>query len=282
MPFFPLTNDLVFKSLFVEEPKLLSSILTSVLYPNGDHRVEEITILNPELPTDYPGDKRSYLDLRARDESGRIFHVEVQVAHQSTFIKRSLYYLSGLIRDQLKSGDGYGDLKPVYQINILDFRLIPGENYHSKFKLREEENPEITLTDELEIHFLELPKLPEEEKLRLLREGDDLYRWMYVFKHTSELTEEEMGIVVDKTPDLNLVFELLETYSSEPEKKRQIEEKIKADRDYAYDVAGNYGRGKLEGKLEDARKMLAKGIDLKTVLEITELAEKNLRDHGIL
>ncbi|EQA36630.1 PD-(D/E)XK nuclease family transposase domain protein [Leptospira inadai serovar Lyme str. 10] len=75
MPFFPLTNDLVFKSLFVEEPKLLSSILTSVLYPNGDHRVEEITILNPELPTDYPGDKRSYLDLRARDESGKIFHV---------------------------------------------------------------------------------------------------------------------------------------------------------------------------------------------------------------
>ncbi|MGQ2802208.1 hypothetical protein ACT54M_17685, partial [Leptospira santarosai] len=36
-----------------------------------------------------------------------------------------------------------------------------------------------------------------------------------------------------------------------------------------------------KGKLEDARKMLAKGIDLKTVLEITGLTEKTLKEHGI-
>ncbi|MCR8647329.1 Rpn family recombination-promoting nuclease/putative transposase [Leptospira interrogans] len=35
-------------------------------------------------------------------------------------------------------------------------------------------------------------------------------------------------------------------------------------------------------KLEDASKMLSKGIDLKTVLEITGLSEKTLKDHGIL
>ncbi|WP_238325621.1 Rpn family recombination-promoting nuclease/putative transposase [Leptospira inadai] len=40
--------------------------------------------------------------------------------------------------------------------------------------------------------------------------------------------------------------------------------------------------GKLEGKLEAARKMLAKGIDLKAVSEITDLTERDLRDHGIL
>ncbi|EKR81686.1 Rpn family recombination-promoting nuclease/putative transposase [Leptospira interrogans] len=37
-----------------------------------------------------------------------------------------------------------------------------------------------------------------------------------------------------------------------------------------------------KGKLEDASKMLSKGIDLKTVLEITGLSEKTLKDHGIL
>lgn len=41
-------------------------------------------------------------------------------------------------------------------------------------------------------------------------------------------------------------------------------------------------RGIEKGKLEDASKMLSKDIDLKTVLEITGLSEKTLKDHGIL
>ncbi|EMN42045.1 hypothetical protein [Leptospira interrogans] len=35
-------------------------------------------------------------------------------------------------------------------------------------------------------------------------------------------------------------------------------------------------------KLETASKMLGKGIDLKTVLEITALTEKTLKEHKIL
>ncbi|EMK10058.1 hypothetical protein LEP1GSC066_0839 [Leptospira sp. serovar Kenya str. Sh9] len=40
--------------------------------------------------------------------------------------------------------------------------------------------------------------------------------------------------------------------------------------------------GKIEEKLEVAGKMLKKGIDLKTVLEITGFSEKTLRENGIL
>ncbi|MBE8365105.1 Rpn family recombination-promoting nuclease/putative transposase [Leptospira borgpetersenii] len=40
--------------------------------------------------------------------------------------------------------------------------------------------------------------------------------------------------------------------------------------------------GRIEEKLEDAGKMLKKGIDLKTVLEITGFSEKTLRENGIL
>ncbi len=41
-------------------------------------------------------------------------------------------------------------------------------------------------------------------------------------------------------------------------------------------------KGKLEGKFEAARKMLAEGIALDVILRVTELTEKTLRDHGIL
>ncbi|MCH1896750.1 transposase, partial [Leptospira borgpetersenii] len=40
--------------------------------------------------------------------------------------------------------------------------------------------------------------------------------------------------------------------------------------------------GRIEEKLEVAGKMLKKGIDLKTVLEITGFSEKTLKENGIL
>ncbi|UPY81083.1 Rpn family recombination-promoting nuclease/putative transposase (plasmid) [Leptospira weilii] len=287
MSFLPLTFDWMFKVLFVKEPNLLISILNSVLFPGKEHQVQELTILNPELPGSYPNDKRSYLDIRAKDQAGNIFHVEVQILHQSSFVKRSLYYLSGLIRDQLQAGDVYSDLKPVYQINIVDFELIPTKNFHSKFKFREESNPEITLTDELEIHFLELPKFHKENVIEL---NTDLESWLYVFKYTAKLKEEEMKILVDKTPDLSKAFTILEQYSNDPKKRAEIEERLKSDRDYAYDLAARFEagerqgieKGKLKGKLEDARRMLSKGIDLNTILEITDLTEQDLQDSDIL
>ncbi|EMJ97017.1 hypothetical protein LEP1GSC194_2874 [Leptospira alstonii serovar Sichuan str. 79601] len=212
--------------------------------------------------------------------------MEIQVAHENSFVKRGLYYLSGLIRDQLKSGEGYSDLKAVYQVNIVDFNLILSENYHSKFKFREESNPEITLTDELEIHFLELPKFL---KLNVSELESDLESWLYVFKHTSELEEAEMSILVDKTPDLSKAFTILEQYSNDPKRRAEIEEKLKSDRDYVYDLAARFEAGERQGiekgefkkALEDARKMLAEGIKLDVALRVTGLTEKDLRDHGI-
>ncbi|EQA80446.1 hypothetical protein LEP1GSC193_4099 [Leptospira alstonii serovar Pingchang str. 80-412] len=277
----------MFKTLFVKEPKLLISMLNSVIFANKEHRIQEITILNPELTGTSRNDKRSYLDIRAKDETDRNFHVEIQVAHENSFVKRGLYYLSGLIRDQLKSGEGYSDLKAVYQVNIVDFNLILSENYHSKFKFREESNPEITLTDELEIHFLELPKFL---KLNVSELESDLESWLYVFKHTSELEEAEMSILVDKTPDLSKAFTILEQYSNDPKRRAEIEEKLKSDRDYVYDLAARFEAGERQGiekgefkkALEAARKMLAEGIKLDVALRVTGLTEKDLRDHGIL
>ncbi|EMI71702.1 hypothetical protein LEP1GSC072_1086 [Leptospira noguchii str. Bonito] len=289
----------MFKILFVKEPDLLISILNSVLFPDGEHTIRNIKILNPELVGSSPNDKRSYLDIRAQDEDGKIFHVEIQVAHQSSFVKRSLYYLSGLIRDQLNRGSMYSDLKPVYQINIVDFDLIPSENFHSKFKFREESNPDIILTDDVEIHFLELSKFVKRD-VRELR--NNLEIWLYVLKHTSELEEEEMRILVDKTPDLSKAFTILEQYSNDPQKRNELEAKLKSDRDYAYDLAARFEAGELQGiqkgiekgikkgiekgaekeKLKFARKMLQKGMDVNTILEITGLSKKDLKDHGMI
>ncbi|MCC5813792.1 MAG: hypothetical protein JJT78_03485 [Leptospira sp.] len=42
--------------------------------------------------------------------------------------------------------------------------------------------------------------------------------WLYVFRNSAKLEEEEMSIIVDKEPDMANVFKILEYYSGDPEK----------------------------------------------------------------
>jgi len=46
----------------------------------------------------------------------------------------------------------------VICINIIDFELLETENFHSVFRLREDRESHIALTDALEIHFLDMVK----------------------------------------------------------------------------------------------------------------------------
>ncbi|EMO95401.1 hypothetical protein LEP1GSC109_0107, partial [Leptospira interrogans str. UI 13372] len=97
-----------------------------------------------------------------------------------------------------------------------------------------------------------------------------------------------------KTPDLSKAFTILEQYSNDPEKRNELEAKLKSDRDYAYDLAARFEAGELQGiqkgiekgaekeKLKSARKMLQKGMDVDAILEITGLSKKDLKDHGML
>jgi hypothetical protein len=59
----------------------------------------------------------------------------------------------------LKEAEAYSLLKPVYQINILNFNLFPTNRYMSKFSLRDDFDPNITLI--LEITGLSESQLQE-------------------------------------------------------------------------------------------------------------------------
>jgi hypothetical protein len=64
-----------------------------------------------------------------------------------------------------------------------------------------------------------------------------------MFKNTKRIQEEEMSIIIDKEPDLENAFRILEVYSSDPEKRQLIEERIRADRDYKFEMAAQFEKG---------------------------------------
>src|SRR5437762_10728287 len=125
--------DYAFKHLFGRESTrpLLIDVIDQVLSPAAGHRILDLELLNPFNPKEAFDDKLSILDIKARDESGRQFNVEMQMLAFPGYEKRVLYYWSKLYQQQLHQGEDYLELKPTISISFLDHVLFPDvEDYH--------------------------------------------------------------------------------------------------------------------------------------------------------
>ncbi|MFN5151380.1 MAG: Rpn family recombination-promoting nuclease/putative transposase [Burkholderiales bacterium] len=167
-------NDYVFKRLFTQAPELLVSLINAIR--DREPPIASLEILNPYIDPQTLSGKHIVLDVLAVDVEGRRFNVEMQVQRHRAWGSRSLYYLAKLFSGQLKSGEGYESLRPVVGIHIIDFDYfkeqevvhaanavsgtdrVNGEQYVWCFALRDRDQPQITMGQELQLHFLELPK----------------------------------------------------------------------------------------------------------------------------
>jgi predicted transposase/invertase (TIGR01784 family) len=291
----PLLIDFVFKYLFTTDRISLNSLLTYILYPDKSNSIEVLEILSTENSPTFHDAKNSFLDLKVRDKENTIFQIELQVAEQISYIKRSLYYASTLIHNQLNTGESYFKLSPVIQINILDFLIFKNQTIINWFLLKERTNPELVLTEDLQMIYIELPKF-KKSSVEELDSGIDI--WLYLLKHSQTLTQEDTMKLKNKLPDLKNAFGTLELYATDPEKQRELEERLRSDENFAYEMAAKYElgieegiergiekgieRGIEKGKLETARKMMEKGEPIQKILEYSNLSMDDLEKNGIL
>jgi predicted transposase/invertase (TIGR01784 family) len=274
----------LFSSLFfTNDLGALASLISSILFPNGDKKLEVIEIISSEIIPIFKNGKRTFLYLKLLckilpSEDENYIQVELQIAEQSGYIQRSLYYASGLIQHQLKAGESYFQLTPIIQINILDFSLLPGESIVSRYLLKEKDSNTI-LTEDFQMIYVELSKFQKTEIEDLKTEAEI---WFYLLINIQNLTEQSRMEILNKKPDLKNAFGVLEMYSSDPEKQREFEERLRADENYAYELAVRYEKGKLEKSLETARKMKDKGFSIDDIIEITGLTKEELSKNKIL
>lgn len=159
MRFVDVTNDVAFRKIFGDQVKTKSliSFLNAALKLEGDHRVESVTIMNPfQLPR-IGGEKATIIDVKATDQAGRNFIVEMQVPSVTGFAKRVQYYAFRDYSLQINKGEDYELLKPTYFIGILDFKFSKGDDYLSHHLILNEITYEHLLTD-IRFTFIELPK----------------------------------------------------------------------------------------------------------------------------
>jgi predicted transposase/invertase (TIGR01784 family) len=192
------TVDYAFKHLFGRESTrpLLINVLDSVLEPAPEHRIRDLELLNPFNPKEALDDKLSILDIKARDQSGRQFNVEMQMLAFRYYEKRILYYATKLHQAQLHEGEDYLRLQPTLSISFLDHVLFPDvPAYHLRFRLLEDQL-HFRFSDDLELHILELPKFTKSAAgLRT-----DLDIWLYFLRHAEKMDTENLPAALAQRP----------------------------------------------------------------------------------
>ena len=131
MQFVDVKTDIAFKKIFGSEQhkEILIGLLNALLELEGDTCIKDVTLKNPWQPPDIPLLKETILDIKAVDNRGISFLVEMQVRDTNFFDKRALYYTAKAYTGQIKKGENYPKLNQVIFIGILDFNSFDGDNY---------------------------------------------------------------------------------------------------------------------------------------------------------
>src|SRR5579884_2679651 len=90
--------DYALKHVFGQEQSkpVLLSLVDAVLQPAPAQRLAGLELLNPFNDKEALDDKLSVLDIKARDQSGWHFNIEMQMLAYGAFRQRALYYWARL------------------------------------------------------------------------------------------------------------------------------------------------------------------------------------------
>lgn len=246
-------SDVVFKILFSQDKELLMGFLNDVL----DLQIEspdDIQVLNPELPPDFTAGKFSRLDINLKSAEQNI-NIEMQIASETDFRERILFYWSKMYAGDLQQGEPYATLLRSISVSILNFNMFDCPSYHSEFCILEKDRHEL-LTDKFAMHFFELKKVQKIDKQTDAADRRQL--WMQFINADSE---EDFAML--KTTDNALIQKgVRKIYElSEDDKLRElVRQREKAARDYDSAMANARNAGMSEAISKMTAALKAAGI----------------------
>jgi predicted transposase/invertase (TIGR01784 family) len=220
--------DIAFKKVFGSERfgDLTAALINAVRSPPPEHRVIEVMFLNPYSEKMTLDDKLSILDVKARDQSEWIYDLEMQMLVLAALSPRALYYWAKSYAEQLSAGEDYTRLRRTISIcfvNGVVFRDWP--DHHTCFRLLDRSGG-LCLTEDLEIHIIELPKFQK----TLAELEPDLDFWLYFLKNGEELDADALPAELDRW-EIRKAMGVLKMLAQSDVERELYEGRLKAKRD---------------------------------------------------
>ncbi len=265
-------NDFVFKQIFGDANDVdpLASFLQAAL-GLPEEEFADLAIVDPNLNSEYDGDKHCILDVRIKTRSGREIDVEIQVRPTDDIYNRIQCYTAKMVAGQVKAGESYGVMAQSITIVITDFWMWKQDaRYHHRFRLYDAE-AEMLYPDSMEIHTLELPKLPENS------DGSALWNWL---KFISSETRDEFESLAGKDAVMAKAYGRLMELSADEKARYRAEahDKWVWDNNSRMRQSRREGmeEGRREARIEMARQMLELQLPLDIIAKTTSLPEAEI------
>ena len=267
--------DVVFQILFGEvgSEEITKDLLSTIL----DEEINEIDLnQNIVLRRENPKDKMGIVDVLAKINNNEYCNIEMQILDNRDTIKRILYYWAKKYSKELQKGKPYLDLKRTICVLIADFEIdiLKNLEFHTQWKIIEEKNRKTVLTDDLELHIIELPKM---RKNKANGKDKKLLEWLSFLNNPES---KEVTNYMKNNESMKKAKEKLNTMSEDERIRRLAELREKAILDELEVKAYNYRKGKNDGleqkNKEIAKKMKEEGLDINIIIKITNLTKEEI------
>jgi len=271
--------DLVFKKLFGTEQNinLLKSLVNSILPEN--EQVTTLELKNPYNPSDYLSGKISYLDIKATDENGKWYDIEIQVAPYDFFGFRLLFYWAKMYSSQLKTRQTYDELRKTIVISLINFDYFVDpegeERYNRRIGLTDLDTGKIyEQTDGLELIFVELKKFKKE----LPEIHSTLERWITFLNKAHEYSKDNLPKEL-ATEEIKKAMEELEVmYFNETEQEHYESQQRRYldEESLAKQEERKIQNAVLDNKLEIAKSLKENGANYELIIKSTGLTKDQI------
>lgn len=304
------TNDYIFHRIFghVGNEEITAALIGTIINQEITNiKIDETPITEQNIRDEKVG----ILDIKARLNNNTVCDVEMQVVKTRDLEKRIMFYWSKLYSSEIHSGEKYKALNKAIVILIANFeinRLKEIPNFHTKWQIREEKYRKIVLTDTLEIHIIELPKIikhleksnkikknkegiyskiildPERKGDRDMKESENsdkvqelneekLILWSMFLSNPELLSEEDL----EKNEDIKKAKEQLEKIKENEKVQRLAELRMKYILDQDSIRWSGFEDGKKAEKIEIVKKLIELKMPIQQIIQVTGLTEEEIK-----
>ncbi|EMB31015.1 hypothetical protein HMPREF9727_00700 [Treponema denticola MYR-T] len=274
-----LRNDYAFKRVFgVEENKDVLQDLLECILDIPPENIAGLELLDKELHKDSISDKTGVLDVKLRLKNNTIIDIEIQNRWNSEFVQRTIFYWAKMYTENLKTSEVYTKLPKCITINIVGESFNLNSLIHSEYNVVEKHIND-RLSDELEIHFLNLAKVKEhQENIELDEKKKKLYNWLK-FIETDD--EEVRNMLAQESPMMTKANATINIMEMSPKEKWLYENRMKYEHDKASWKHVGYqegiDKGAHQAKLETAKNLLAMNFSIENIAQATGLSLEEIK-----
>ena len=257
------SNDLFFKYALSREDEGSVYARNTIIERVTGIKVKESTVLNPNLDPGIIGKKRIILDVHVKDEQNRHFNIEMQTTCRGIAeMMRFEFYGARALNNQLKSGEFYDQLKPVYQIIFIDEYAWNNRNLINQYQMRNEQGENESYYPLILRTFVHMPAINDIVKEKEMQRLNDFEQLIYLFENNEKndilkSKERLVKVFMDKYEEMQKDDELWSTAMA----IQMGEARYRYGLEDSYEEGMKEGimKGKEEGKIEGEKVGIHKG-----------------------